>query len=615
MPLAGGFKLKQKVYYVNSGSSNVSYGAVGTVVGYGSKSNPVCVRFSAGEFVCKVMNLSVSPPPLPGGFQYEQKVYYMRKASSKVSHGALGTVVGHGSKSHPVCVRFPAGEFLCEVVDLSPNPPPLPGGFKLMQKVYYMSKGTGKVSYGAVGTVVGHGSSESNIQVSFARQYMFDVVNCLIKNLSLSVPPLAGGFSFGQIVYFKLKGKNVRYGLPGTVEGYGSTGSTLRVKFGNESYVCTEHDVSSCVLPLPGNFTVGQLVYYLRSDNEFVSRGIAGFVLGYGVETAPIEVRFPNSLQMMCQVESLSEQRELAQSTVSSQDIGSRAVLSSPSRVTPSWPLDQLSGGYSLINDVRRCSAAVRVLSREQEIAVDIEGFNLCRIGRVSLIQIHSAAGHTYLFDIVVLGEDAFTAGGLAGLFANESVCKVIFDGRADNDALYHIYGIHMRPTYCLQILHSLKFSTDGDSFVKGFVKCLDESGVLPAAQMKEQRQLKEAVRRLLESECGRSCDTGGQWEHRPLSPDLLEYAVADVKYMLEMKKRWSSESLDVLVEKYAEERIMKAVHAEQPARGKDMARRDFPLTGGEHSHITCECDYNGSDFSLIAYEGDHIGCDFSLST
>lgn len=59
----------------------------------------------------------------------------------------------------------------------------------------------------------------------------------------------------------------------------------------------------------------------------------------------------------------------------------------------------------------------------------------------------------------------------------------------------------------------------------------------------------------------------------------------------------------------------MKAVHAEQPARGKDMARRDFPLTGGEHSHITCECDYNVSDFSLIAYEGDHIGCGFSLST
>ncbi len=41
-----------------------------------------------------------------------------------------------------------------------------------------------------------------------------------------------------------------------------------------------------------------------------------------------------------------------------------------------------------------------------------------------------------YLFDVKALGETLFSVCGMRSLLENAKVCKIVFDGRADNDAV-----------------------------------------------------------------------------------------------------------------------------------------------------------------------------------
>ena len=70
--------------------------------------------------------------------------------------------------------------------------------------------------------------------------------------------------------------------------------------------------------------------------------------------------------------------------------------------------------------------------------------------------QVFDASGHVFLFDITKMGAVAFDdrsgRPSLRTLLESPSVLKVIFDGRADADALWHLYGVYLSPVYCLQV-------------------------------------------------------------------------------------------------------------------------------------------------------------------
>ena len=100
--------------------------------------------------------------------------------------------------------------------------------------------------------------------------------------------------------------------------------------------------------------------------------------------------------------------------------------------------------------------SVVEELLEGEAVAVDIEGVNLCRDGRISIIQVCDAQGRVFLFDITKMGSDAFIdwpgRPSLRALFENPHLMKVIFDGRADADALWYIFGVQMCNVYCLQV-------------------------------------------------------------------------------------------------------------------------------------------------------------------
>ena len=166
-------------------------------------------------------------------------------------------------------------------------------------------------------------------------------------------------------------------------------------------------------------------------------------------------------------------------------------------------------------------------IRRSPSIAVDLEGDNLGRCGKISLVQIACDA-NTYILDAVTLG--GALENEMRDLFTDRDIKKLMFDCRADCDAMYHLWGVRtFNNIGDLQLLEVMTRDepAGGDTFTK----------VL---------SLKACMKKLL------GVDTGTQdvvskkmasegsafWMKRPLSEELLAYAAEDVDllHMLEAK-------------------------------------------------------------------------------
>lgn len=90
--------------------------------------------------------------------------------------------------------------------------------------------------------------------------------------------------------------------------------------------------------------------------------------------------------------------------------------------------------------------------TKPPSLYVDLEGFDLCRYGRVSLVSIYaSPLKKAFIIDVHVLKDSAFTTGAsnnpertLKTLLEDEEIPKVLFDCRNDGDALYNLHNVNM---------------------------------------------------------------------------------------------------------------------------------------------------------------------------
>ena len=255
------------------------------------------------------------------------------------------------------------------------------------------------------------------------------------------------------------------------------------------------------------------------------------------------------------------------------------------------------------------CAAAARQLQDQPEIAIDLEGVSLCRSGVLSLIQI-ADPDSVHIFDITQLGAAAFEEGGLRALLEGPNL-KVIFDGRADNDALFHLHKVTMKNMLDLQVFHAFKFSEDSDLFVKGLDRCLSDGAPLPGMNISEMKTVKEKGKRLFAADHGAS--NYEIWEVRPLHLDLLEYAGNDVKHLLPLKNKWLTSAVSTLdmrpgsilipgVKAATALRIGAAISGTQKASGAHMARRDFELPRGPSRGVKRSRDEDSEDRRINEY-------------
>ena len=136
-----------------------------------------------------------------------------------------------------------------------------------------------------------------------------------------------------------------------------------------------------------------------------------------------------------------------------------------PAKVNPDVSVDdavaavvasRLGPAPLLVDTVEACAAQCERLAHAGAIAVDFEGVNLCREGELLLAQLAADDGQVVLIDVATLGASAFDEGGLQALLQSEEVLKLVFDGRSDADALFHLCGCRLTHVCDCQVLHSL---------------------------------------------------------------------------------------------------------------------------------------------------------------
>ena len=91
----------------------------------------------------------------------------------------------------------------------------------------------------------------------------------------------------------------------------------------------------------------------------------------------------------------------------------------------PELNLSQLSLSSPLLDTPEAVYEVISSLLEEGDpVAFDAEGVDLCRSGKLSLVQLSNGI-HTWLIDITTLGETAFSKGRLKDLLESTTVLKV----------------------------------------------------------------------------------------------------------------------------------------------------------------------------------------------
>ncbi|KAK9806929.1 hypothetical protein WJX72_007854 [[Myrmecia] bisecta] len=108
-----------------------------------------------------------------------------------------------------------------------------------------------------------------------------------------------------------------------------------------------------------------------------------------------------------------------------------------------------------LVDSFEKVKEAILLIKDSALLAVDCEGVNLGRHGKLCLVQV-ATRDQVWLFDVSTLGKTAFASvdskqHSLKSILQSPTVRKVIYDVRQDSDALYHQYEVAVASTSRVQ--------------------------------------------------------------------------------------------------------------------------------------------------------------------
>ncbi|CAK9105122.1 unnamed protein product [Durusdinium trenchii] len=202
-------------------------------------------------------------------------------------------------------------------------------------------------------------------------------------------------------------------------------------------------------------------------------------------------------------------------------------------------------------------------LASEHVLAIDCEGADLSKgcwflqecqpnklqHGRLCLLQIGTMHGEAFALDILELGERAFEL-GLRALLEGERPIKVVHDFRQDNDALLHQFGVQMRGLFDCQLCDVMLRRLGGHrtGYVTGSAKLLSSRGILQGS-VQGYGILTQEQKQAIHDRFSRDRHL---WERRPLPQDMVEYALEDVKPMLQLQRLLLQELVEALGEQDA---------------------------------------------------------------
>ncbi|KAK7093948.1 uncharacterized protein [Littorina saxatilis] len=177
---------------------------------------------------------------------------------------------------------------------------------------------------------------------------------------------------------------------------------------------------------------------------------------------------------------------------------------------------------HEIVDTVSACRAAVANLNREEFVAADTEGVNLSKIGSMTLVQIATASGHVFLFD-VMREPRMFKDGGLKRFLEKGPVVKVLHSAKNDAEALLAQHGVTLlENVHDTQIAHMEILRKDGAKFPSRpkleevcEIYCPEKLALVKAEKDDIQIKWKKTE--------------GEYWTKRPLTWEMIEYATNDV--------------------------------------------------------------------------------------
>jgi ribonuclease D len=214
-----------------------------------------------------------------------------------------------------------------------------------------------------------------------------------------------------------------------------------------------------------------------------------------------------------------------------------------------------------------------KYLSEKTLLGFDMEGLGLGRNGTTSLLQLSASADEVYVFDVLALGHELFSASHLLPILSSHNIIKLCYDCRCDAEALFHQHGVLVNGLYDLQIVYTALFQNSNDKYLKGLHKALQSPGIL------KPTEIECMVKRKLAAKQEWAADNFDLVLARPLSEDFLQYCAADVAYLFRMYKLWSPHVCRRLIIGITQQRMKLFIHLTQQQiqiQKKHMSLLDF---------------------------------------
>ena len=228
--------------------------------------------------------------------------------------------------------------------------------------------------------------------------------------------------------------------------------------------------------------------------------------------------------------------------------------LELPSAKSPDKAPPKPTTTHILVNTYPLVRAMIDKIKRSQPQAlyIDAEGIDLSKTGELTTLQVFLETERdpiAYIMDVYALKKigprSPFHIAGrrwrtttLQSILEDPTIPKLLWDCRMDSEALFHQFGVALTSVIDIQLMEVVRRNSSRNH-LGAYVRAVQEDIRIDAKEAYEMLCVKNTVQRSFIP------SKGGDWnvlKKRPMSEKLIEYCIADIKYMPLLFRKYAAD-------------------------------------------------------------------------